>query len=282
MIKVLASSFGLSLQDSGRYGYASYGVPSSGAMDQYSSKLANKLLNNAEDDAVLEITNGGCKLLFESTTCICLTGADYSAKLDGKPAELNRIIKVDKGSVLSFGARKFGFRTYLAVKNGFQTESSLGSKSMYPNITSPHVLKKGDILRLVPFTNDKKNAAAKVKIELEHFKAKALDCYQGPEFESLNSFQHKQLFDNEFQISPNNNRMGYQLENGIENSIPQMLTSSVLPGTVQLTPSGKLIILMRDCQVTGGYPRVLQLSEHSINRLAQKTTRDVINFNLTG
>ena len=59
-----------------------------------------------------------------------------------------------------------------------------------------------------------------------------------------------------------------------------MLTSSVLPGTVQLTPSGKLIILMRDCGVTGGYPRILQLTETSINRLSQKTTNDTFKFKL--
>ena len=74
--------------------------------------------------------------------------------------------------------------------------------------------------------------------------------------------------------------MGYQLEEQIENSFFSMLTSSVLPGTVQLTPSGKLIILMRDCQVTGGYPRILQLSEASINSLAQKSSGDRFQFKI--
>jgi allophanate hydrolase subunit 2 len=68
------------------------------------------------------------------------------------------------------------------------------------------------------------------------------------------------------------------LEESLENTVKSILTSGVLPGTVQLTPSGKLIVLMRDCQVTGGYPRVLQVSEKGINRLAQKTTGDTIEF----
>jgi allophanate hydrolase subunit 2 len=68
------------------------------------------------------------------------------------------------------------------------------------------------------------------------------------------------------------------LNETIPNTLPSILTSAVLPGTVQLTPSGKLIILMRDCQVTGGYPRVLQVSEESINRLSQKITGDKIQF----
>jgi allophanate hydrolase subunit 2 len=72
--------------------------------------------------------------------------------------------------------------------------------------------------------------------------------------------------------------MGYQLKEPIKNRLPQLLTSAVLPGTVQLTPSGKLIVLMRDCQVTGGYPRILQLSRKAINGLAQKSTGDTLQF----
>ena len=81
-----------------------------------------------------------------------------------------------------------------------------------------------------------------------------------------------------FTISSDNSRMGYRLNETIPNNFESMLTSGVLPGTVQLTPSGKLIVLMRDCQVTGGYPRVLQLSENAINILAQKTTGDQLRF----
>jgi allophanate hydrolase subunit 2 len=66
----------------------------------------------------------------------------------------------------------------------------------------------------------------------------------------------------------------------IENHLEPIITSAVLPGTVQLTPSGKLIILMRDCQTTGGYPRVLQLKEASINVLAQKLTGHAVQFKL--
>ena len=74
--------------------------------------------------------------------------------------------------------------------------------------------------------------------------------------------------------------MAYQLNPNLENDLPSILTSPVLPGTVQLTPSGKLIVLMRDCQTTGGYPRVLQLSEKGINLLSQKKEGDRLQFQL--
>jgi allophanate hydrolase subunit 2 len=81
-------------------------------------------------------------------------------------------------------------------------------------------------------------------------------------------------------ISKNNSRMAYQLDGVLLNKLEPIITSLVMPGTVQLTPSGKLIVLMRDCQATGGYPRVLQLSDMAINVMAQKKTGDVIQFNI--
>ncbi|MBT8302888.1 MAG: biotin-dependent carboxyltransferase family protein, partial [Bacteroidia bacterium] len=86
------------------------------------------------------------------------------------------------------------------------------------------------------------------------------------------------LFNQEFTISNTHSRMGYQLNEFLENDLKSILTSHVLPGTVQLTPSGKLLVLMRDAQTTGGYPRVLQLSESAINLMAQKNTNDKISF----
>ena len=62
--------------------------------------------------------------------------------------------------------------------------------------------------------------------------------------------------------------------------LPEIWTAPTLPGTVQLTPDGTLIILMRDAQVTGGYPRILQLSDNALNLLAQKSTKDVVKFEL--
>jgi len=103
-------------------------------------------------------------------------------------------------------------------------------------------------------------------------------CSKGPEFNLLSDAQQKILTKNLFTISNDNNRTGYRLEEQVKNNLDSILTSGVLPGTVQLTPSGVLIVLMRDCQVTGGYPRVLQLTESAINQMAQKTTHDTFQF----
>jgi allophanate hydrolase subunit 2 len=74
--------------------------------------------------------------------------------------------------------------------------------------------------------------------------------------------------------------MAFQLNEPFVNQLKPIITSLVMQGTVQLTPSGKLIILMRDNQTCGGYPRVLQLNESAINKLSQKYMNNEIKFEL--
>ncbi len=282
MIRVLKAGFYTTIQDRGRAGFAAIGVPVSGVMDTYSADLTNNLLNNNLDDAVLEITLGGCKLEFLEKIIICISGGDFTAKINDKLVVLNSRIEVDKNDVLSFGKVNFGFRTYLAVKGGFLTECILGSRSFYPNVTKDFLIRKGDVLDVFQFNDVLNTSNTSIKMNKNHFNSKEITCFKGPEFELLNKNQQDQIFDQFYTISSDNNRMGYRLQENLNNDLAQILTSSVLPGTVQLTPSGKIIVLMRDCQVTGGYPRVLQLTEKAINQLSQKTTNDKFQFVLKG
>ena len=123
--------------------------------------------------------------------------------------------------------------------------------------------------------------SAKIKVKESHFNTKKLEVTKGPEFSRLSKKQRERLFKTKFKIDHLNNRMGYQLAN----SFPPMkeseiITSVTIPGTVQLTPSGRLIVMMRDCPTTGGYARILQLTDMGINQLAQKRENDVFRFDL--
>jgi biotin-dependent carboxylase-like uncharacterized protein len=278
MIKVLNPGFYSSIQDFGRMGFQEYGVPYSGVMDAYSAALANQILGNEENAAVIEMTMTGAKLEFHCHTYICISGADMSPKLNGIQIQLNKSIEIQSGDVLSFGKLNKGFRCYLAVFSGFKTEVVMNSQSMYRGITTQFKLFKNDELKKTKNISfiDSKNALVKVK--RKHFLTNKIDVFKGPEFEFLSKNQQEFLLQNEFTISKDNNRMAYQLSELLENALEPIITSAVLPGTIQLTPSGKLIVLMRDCQTTGGYPRVLQLSEASINVLAQKFTGEPVTF----
>ena len=278
MIKVLHPGFYSTIQDLGRRDYQHLGVPLSGAMDQHALKSANAILGNDENCAVLEITMLGPNLEFCCDTVITISGADLQPKLNGIKIRLFSATNVKTGDVLSFGRLSKGFRAYLAVSKGFQTEDILNSKSMYKGLTAASRLQKGDLIKLIP-TNHINNKYAYVKFD-GNIDVDIIVVNKGPEFEHLNDKQINQLFGQEFTISKENNRMAYQLDELITNSLNEIITSLVMPGTIQLTPLGKLIILMRDCQTTGGYPRILQLSEYSISVLAQKKVGDKIIFKL--
>ncbi len=220
----------------------------------------------------------GPKLQFEVDTTIAITGGKLSATLDGIALENNQHYTVAKGAILSFGRFSSGCRAYLGVKGGFKTELILGSRSMYPGITSTSYLKKGAILKINGFISSSSRVFSRVKVDESYLSDVALEVYKGPEFEALSSIEKEQLFAQSYTVSKYNNRMGYQVEELLPNNLKSIITSPVLPGTVQLTASGQLIILMRDCQTTGGYPRVLQLTEKAIDILAQKPTGAAFNF----
>ena len=190
--------------------------------------------------------------------------------LNGKEIKMNTIISVNPNDVLTFGKLNYGFRSYLAIQGGFQSELKLNSKSMYKNVTSKYKIEANDTLQCNESSPSESSKFATLKFNMTIFNSNIIEVYKGPEFELLSSIQQKQLFDLDFTISNLNDRMAYQLEENLENDLIPIITSLVLPGTIQLTPSGSLIVLMRDCQTTGGYPRILQLKESSINCLAQK------------
>lgn len=278
MIKILTSGFYSTIQDYGRIGFQDYGVPYSGVMDKNAYALANLLLGNNPNEAVIEMTMIGATFQFTIDTYIAITGANMHAKLNNIQVENNKVLKVKLNDVLSLGKAKDGFRSYLAVLGGFNTEIVMNSKSMYQDITKQVRLFKKDELLINESSKMINTQNASIRVNLSYMQSAQIEVFKGPEFDSLSKHQQKLLFLKPFTVSSHSNRMGYQLKEVLENELKPIITSAVLPGTVQLTPSGKLIILMRDCQTSGGYPRVLQLKESAINVLSQKFTNQLILF----
>ena len=278
MIKVIKEGLFSTIQDSGRFGYKNIGIPVSGAMDQASAKLANLLLGNDERSAVLEMTLLGPTLEFMNDTYISITGADMNPVLNKQKILLNKTLLVNKGDILCLSHSTNGMRSYLGVKGGFNSETKLGSKSFYRGITKREKLIKNDKIKFDQAISSPKT----VNKNINDFKINRkgdIKVFKGPEFDLLDTYSKDIIFNTDFTIGINN-RMGYNLFEPIKNSISSIISSPVMPGTVQLTPSGKIIILCRDCQTTGGYPRILQLDKNSINCLSQKTIGEIINFKL--
>lgn len=279
-LKILKTGPGTSVQDPGRIGYAQYGVPISGALDSKSFAWVNHLLKNKDSDAVLEICQPGLKLQFDSPTLICLAGAKAAIKLNGGIIASDGIYEIHESDQLEIGAFHLGSVLYLGIKNGFQSDKIMNSRSWYSDITSSQFAKKGD--QIPYFTNQDypSYTASKAKWDFNWAQKNVIEVFAGPEWNLLNKKSQELIESMQFTISELKNRMAVQLSELLPNTLPEMATAPVFPGTVQLTSGGKLIILMKDAQVTGGYPRILQFSEEGLSVLAQVPTRQIIKFQI--
>ena len=275
MIKVIKSGLYTSIQDNGRYGYRNIGVPSSGFMDQHSASIANMIVGNNKNESLLEFTLMGTTLLINNNYTISFTGGDFELMINDSKIEMYKPINVKIGDILKVNHTKSGARGYLAVSGTIDIDSFLGSKSFFKNITRSNYLKNGDEIKVLRKKKNKNFYNYESKLEINNL----MNAFKGPEYYLLDKESINKLFNDEFIIGLNN-RMAYNLEGKIQAKLNSIISSPVLPGTVQLTPSGKMIILHRDCQTSGGYARILQLDKKSINNLAQLKVGVNIKFKL--
>ena len=275
MIKVIQPGFFTTIQDGGRHGYRNIGIPTSGFMDQESAWAANKIVDNDREESLIEITLKGPTLLFNNNCTISITGGDFNPLINDIPIKMYESINVKSGDKLKINNTKNGARSYLAISGGINVKSIFGSKSFLSNISESYYLRKGDEIKISDNSNNKILKKNKLKFKLN----RSMEVFKGPEFDLLSIRVKNMLFKNKFTVRTNS-RMAYNLEENVQIGIKSIISSPVLPGSVQLTPSGKMIILHRDCQTTGGYPRILQLSKSSLNHLSQIKSNEKIKFSL--
>ena len=279
MIEVIRPGTQLSLVDLGREGYRRYGVPLGGAMDQRSAMLANSIVGNRMDSAVIEMYQPGHILKFHESADICLTGAIGNYEIDDQKLTMDQVIRVERGSSLKIGVMDVGSRVYLGLRGSIICGQKLGSISALPGYDRAY-LKKGSQL-LFESPSDHVDPTATLRREPIVLREQ-IDCYKGPEFQFLSEHMVDHILSSRYVISPQSNRMGYRLngpQSGDYRHTP-ILSSGVMPGTVQFLPIGLPLILMRDGATTGGYPRILQIVSQDINRLAQMSPGYSIRFSL--
>ncbi|MDN3203747.1 biotin-dependent carboxyltransferase family protein [Algoriphagus sediminis] len=281
--KILSTGPQSLIRDLGRFGYFSIGVPVSGPLDHKAFQWNNHLLRNDPNDSQIEINQPGLKIQFDSDTWISLAGAKCDVKVNGSGTKYFGPIKIKAGDILSFGNFELGSLIYMGISEGFQTEKVLGSRSQLQCITSSSSLNKGDLLPF--FTNSTpvpSNRFAKAKWDTEYLEKTEIRVYPGFDWNHEIEKILDPAFKERLHISKLKNTMAAQLEEVFPNDISPIATAPVFPGSIQLTPSGKLICLLSDAQVTGGYPRVLQIHEEDISILAQKKPGQEVRFEKLG
>ncbi|MBT8262323.1 MAG: biotin-dependent carboxyltransferase family protein [Bacteroidia bacterium] len=280
MIEVHNPGIYCSVQDLGRFGSRRYGVPLSGVMDRPSAVNANALLGNEESAAVLEFANPGPKLFFNKPAIIAIAGATFQVHINGESIATSQPVLVETNSIVDLGRAQEGVWGYLAVKGGILSESVLGSMSFYSGITRFSRITKGHILEIAALSESSSQEVNWGKKLPDYNVNHKIEAWPGPEYELLSEYNKLALFDNDLKVTPQSNRMASLLVSELAILAPEIITSPVQPGTIQITPSGKIIALMRDAQTTGGYARILQLSDEGITNLTRIQPGESVQFKL--
>ena len=273
------------VQDSGRIGLQQYGIPVGGPLDRGAARMANQLVGNPPDTPVLELTLVGPQLRFEGDCQMALCGADLSPSLNGKPIALCQTIEVKDSALLQFGAPKSGCRAYLAVRGTWLLPKWLGSQSAFlqhtPCPTPESILHKGQILEIQPLPPiSRPPAPTRHPIPSLPF----IRVWPGPEFSGFSRAAIASFFGRKHRLSADSNRMGYRLVDPLDDMrpFPELISSGIVPGTVQVPPSGIPIILLADAQTIGGYPRIANVLLSDLDLLAQLKPGDALRFEWGG
>ena len=274
------------LQDGGRYGYQHVGINPTGAMDSAAMKMTNALLGNELETGVIEMCFPAPIFKFNTSATIALTGANFEATINGVVVPINHAIEVPTLAELKFSKNRGGVFCYLAVQKGFDADSWLGSIST--NIKAKaggwkgRVLQKGDQL---PFRNQNfKTSQIRVfpwSVSTDFYSnPSTIHCTSGPEFDWLDKSSKEKFEFNSFKLIPLSDRMGYRFESESLKKInhEELLSTAASFGTIQLLPSGQIICLMADHQTTGGYPRIAQVIQADLPKLAQRRPNESVTF----
>jgi antagonist of KipI len=287
LCEVTKSGFFTTVQDLGRLGFQRYGVPVSGAMDTYSLTAANLLVGNKPNDACLEVTLIGPELLFLSEAQIALTGARFYPAVNGERVACWQTLQVHKDEVLSFGSSQSGCRAYLAVRGGINVPVVLGSRSTYVRGGfggfQGRQLRAGDVLEAhgsaLPLAS---GFAVPIDAVPEYTGELLVEVVLGPQTACFTEQGLETFLSSSYEVTTESDRMGYRLEGAeVERKDLMDIVSDAIPvGAIQVPRDSRPIILMRDAQTTGGYPKIAVVTTPDVSRLGQAKPRDRIRFSM--
>ncbi len=281
-----------SLQDQGRFGFQHLGINPGGVSDPIAHHVANALVGNDKNEAVLEMHFPAAKIEFLSDCMIAISGANFSPVINQTAVEINRTILVTAGSELTFTSHVSGSCACLAVSGGFAVSPWLGSKSTNLKAGSGgfngRALCTGDVLPLfnsLPNSFDGNDFYSMLPWRANIsglYHTGNIRCIEGAEHNLLTGADMQNFVQSTFLVSGSNDRMGYQLEGPplSVDSNASLISTGVTMGTIQLLPNGELIVLMADHQTTGGYPRIAHVIRADMPCLAQKKRGDAVQFEI--
>ncbi|MGW3629773.1 5-oxoprolinase subunit C family protein [Streptomyces sp. NPDC005122] len=267
------------VQDQGRPGHAHLGVPRSGALDAPAAALANRLVGNPVEAAVLETTLDGCALRPRSAVTMAVTGAPCPVAVDGRPAPWGAPVRVPAGALLDVGAARAGLRSYVAVSGGVAVEPVLGSRSTdLLSGLGPPPLTDGTVLPL----GHPGHVPARVDV-VPHPGPPAelvLRVTPGPRDDWFTASALRTLTTAAYRVSSASNRIGMRtqgppLERAVSGELP---SEGMVLGAVQVPPDGRPVVFLADHPTTGGYPVIAVVRAADLSAAAQAVAGTPVRF----
>jgi antagonist of KipI len=263
------------IQDLGRPNAIAAGVQSGGAMDRFAHSAANLLVGNDPGFATLECTLRGPRLVAEQKCAIAITGADLDPRVNGESVPAWVSLLLNPGDRLTFGSRRQGARTYIAIAGGFEADRWLGSFStnLLAGRGGMHgrPLRSGDTLTVGA---EPRRPAVTERSLPEHLRPDYSDhtlrAIGGPHLKRLDPGSRALLFQATYTVNRDSDRMGYRLDGPPLAVIgDELLSFGLVAGAVQVPSSGQPIVLMADHGTAGGYPVVATVVSASLPIAAQ-------------
>jgi antagonist of KipI len=272
------------VQDLGRRGYQSVGVPVSGPMDWYSHRLANLVVGNDPMAAALEITLMGPELLAGGAVTCAIAGADIEVAVDGRAVERHVRFDVPSGGRIRFGAHRRGTRLSLAVRGGFDVPPTLGSRSTHlVSRMGPfggRALRAGDVLPVGSMSvagSDSTSVGKPLEMPRGGARVRIVPAVHRDRF---TEDAWAALTQAQFTVTPQSNRMGYRLDGPALAHVASadILSEAVPAGVIQVPGSGQPILLLAERATTGGYATIANVITADLPIAGQLAPGDWIAF----
>jgi biotin-dependent carboxylase-like uncharacterized protein len=272
-LTVLATGPLSTVQDGGRPGQGALGVGRSGACDRIAMRLANRLVGNAPDAAVLEVTLGGLALRAGADLVVVTTGARCSVAHNGP-------VSLRAGAELRLGLPPTGLRTYVAVRGGIAVEPVLGSRSTdLLSGLGPPVLSPGDVLPVggaggpmpgVDLAPVPDPSGGEVTVRV----------LPGPRAEWFAEESLRALTGTAWEVTGESNRIGLRLAGvALERTrTGELASEGMVRGALQVPPSGQPVLFLADAPVTGGYPVIGYVEDADVDRCGQLRPGQILHF----
>ena len=274
MLEVIDVSGLVTLQDSGRHGFASYGVPTSGPMDWFAYQAANSLVGNSVNAPVVEIGLGEAVFRAKRNCVLAVTGAGYEVLNYVWTFPLWTSFFARAGWIVHIKKTSGGNWAYLASAGGFEVEPVLNSSSTYLRGGLGDSIHAGDILQTGKPSNELLKLAAQnfpVEKYMAYTQSPVVEVIAGPQKDRFTEEGWQTFLNSEYTLSSSFDRMGYRLEgNPIAHSAgADLISEGMTMGSIQIPANGQPIVMMADSPTTGGYPKIASIVKTSLPLMAQ-------------